>query len=569
MKNSKISPLEKAKTFQERFNIDNADFYGKFFIVDMNFDRYLKNKLIRNGCVTLADLLKHSENSLENIKSIGKASRIGIMPFLENFFEKNKQTPVKKRIRILREDAQLIDNSLIQAARRKNSYIEVIIEAFGDFSQSLAFREENLRDLRKKIQDAPDYVKSKKILPFFRAYNLMNGKSCDEKIADLLKDIVVSDFPDYLGRNPNLFMKIINFVVWLEFDPKVALEDLIVKSFAEITNVERAVNIVLSRMNGGILDRISKNFGVTRERTRQIEANVTGKFVNACMFKRLKFFFILYAINGGKPVMNMNEIKDFPYEEYLPFLKKMMVSIPFDEEILKYDPQFEKLRFLVPGYAEITSKEITDFFPETVFEEDFYNLIDDFAQKKNCLPDFVKAKLDEIYKRSGKCFHRIKLTLNFKCDHVLKHYFKTGYKIDNKTHYNEFIRHMREVFNKDEFMTHRAVDAKIMTFGVLWDRGKYIHKDFVNVPKKIVERINDFIDASDRTALTYKEIYEEMKDELKGTQITDGYKLQGVLKFYGCRNNLARDYVTKDLNKKISSIGYNYLNSYLCTQNTM
>lgn len=91
----------------------------------------------------------------------------------------------------------------------------------------------------------------------------------------------------------------------------------------------------------------------------------------------------------------------------------------------------------------------------------------------------------------------------------------------------------------------RNVDANIMRFGVLCDRGKYIHPDFVDVPEEIIDCVKDFIDSSSRTAIFYKEIFETPRDIFVGTQITNHYFLQGVIKFHNLPYILRKDYLTK------------------------
>ena len=142
-------------------------------------------------------------------------------------------------------------------------------------------------------------------------------------------------------------------------------------------------------------------------------------------------------------------------------------------------------------------KNLPDIMEETSFEETIINL----ANEKNCSVDLIKVKLSKIYGRSGKFFHRERLTLKFKCEYILKGRFPNGYKIGDETNYSRFIRYLQEIFDEKATLTQRALDALISRIGFLCDRGKYVHPDFVDIPPEIIERVENFIDASGRTAI--------------------------------------------------------------------
>ena len=157
----------------------------------------------------------------------------------------------------------------------------------------------------------------------------------------------------------------------------------------------------------------------------------------------------------------------------------------------------------------------------------------------------IMIKLSKIYKRNGKIFHRRNLTLTFKYGYILKERFPNGYKIAVETFYLRFMRYLKEIFAVETLPTQHNVDAVIGRIGVLCDRGKYILSDFLQVPPEIIERVKNFIDSSDRTAIFYKEIFDALKNIFAGTQITNHYFLQGVIKFHNLPYTLRKDYLTK------------------------
>lgn len=183
--------------------------------------------------------------------------------------------------------------------------------------------------------------------------------------------------------------------------------------------------------------------------------------------------------------------------------------------------------------------------PDVMDKEFFAKAITKLAHQKIFSVDILMVKLSKIYRRTGNFFHRNKLTLTFECDYVLKEYFPNGYKIANKTYFSQFVRYLKEIFDEKTRFSQRPLDAIISQVGFLCDRGRYIHPDFVHVPPEIIEHVKNFIDSSDRTAITYKEIFETLKDFFVGTQVTNHYFLQGLIKFHNLPYTFRKDYLTK------------------------
>ncbi len=188
--------------------------------------------------------------------------------------------------------------------------------------------------------------------------------------------------------------------------------------------------------------------------------------------------------------------------------------------------------FVFADRAALDGDELTANMPAIMHEKLFAATIEDLAHEKNCPAEVITAKLSRIYKHSGQFFHRGKLTTTFKCAHVLKGRFPNGYKIGNENFYLQFVRYMQEIFNEQAPPNQRALNTLIRKIGVLCDSNKYMHPDLVHVPREVRERVKNFIDASDRTTFFYNEIFETLRDSFVGTQITNHYFLQGVMKFY-------------------------------------
>lgn len=178
---------------------------------------------------------------------------------------------------------------------------------------------------------------------------------------------------------------------------------------------------------------------------------------------------------------------------------------------------------------------------EKFFEETIARL----AREKNCSAKIIRTQLSKIYRRSGKFFHRGKLTAVFKCALVLKERFPNGYKIGDKIFYSRFLRYLQEIFDEKAPLTQQTLDSLINKMGIPCDCGKYIHPDCVHVPSTVIERVKNFIDSADHAVISYKEIFAALKDVFVGTQITNHYFLHGAIKFYKLPYALHKNYLIK------------------------
>ena len=119
------------------------------------------------------------------------------------------------------------------------------------------------------------------------------------------------------------------------------------------------------------------------------------------------------------------------------------------------------------------------------------------------------------------------------CEYVLKNRFQAGFKIADDFEADRFRQYMVELFGTcAKSITTRAIDADVGRLGVLCDRGKYIHPDYLVVDPSVIDTINDYIEASPRSLIPYGELFDALKEKFDGTQITNRFLLQGALKKY-------------------------------------
>lgn len=542
--------FDASKTILKNYlKIEDFEPYKNIPLESLNFSNRAKNQLKINNFYTLGELLSCSVEDLFAIKKLGQGSLDNIFATLKKFFDSRK---TKNKIA-----RQNIDEFLLQAVSKGDPYVDVIIDSLEKFSVPIMKKIFLRDDIPKKIFTLPEKIKNKKLLPFVRAYNLSGGNLSE----NISSDLFVRDFPKYLENNFEVFEieEIRNFIRRLKFDVNSAVR----KIFSGIFKNEREFIIFHERSIGKTLQEIGSKFGVTRQRVRQIESGIVKKFLDRHLNEWEKIFVFLYALNGGENILTLNDTKNFLEEKFAEIIWYLTDKKNFSTKIFHYDKKLDALVFAQNSSIKILN--VADFInslPDTMTENIFEETIKNFAEEKNYPEEILRKKILKVYQRNGKIFHKGRMTLNLKFGYILKERFPNGYKIADETNCLKFNRCLKEIFDEQENFTQRNIDAKIGIIGVLCDRGKYIHRDFVHVPNKIIELINNFVEDSDRNVLPFKEIFEALKDKFIDTQITNHYFLQGVIKLFGTPYTLRRDYLTKDDEMNVAAEFDNFIKNH-------
>lgn len=546
---------EQENSLQKYFQINNLTPYKNISIADLNFSARVRHCLKRSGYRTLADLLKSSQQEILCLRNFGKGSFDNLISTLKKFFTPQKKEILTKPLRLANEE---LDDFLRNAALNHDPQIDLIIAAFEKFCDSVT--------IKSTFRNLPEEFRDKRVRSFFLACGLKKNNF----FVDLPDDLTLSELPEYLSENNFAFdvAELKKFVDELNFDVRVATK----KMFTSLFENERGFEIVRRRAGGATLEQVGKEFGLTRERIRQIESKAARKFSHPKKGAK-KIFYFIHALTDGKFFLTLDDAKNFLDDKDTEMIwffvikalkdeenrgtKRFNYDKESDTEIFNYDKESNAFVFHHGAVLDEESliKNLPDIMEEKFFEETITNL----AREKNYPLDLIKIKVSKIYKRSGKFFHRVRLTPTFKCEYILKERFPNGYKISDETYYSRFIRYLQEIFDEKTPTNQRALGALISTIGVLCDRGKYIHPDFVHIPPEVMERVKNFIDNSERTAIYYKAIFESLKNIFVGTQIMNHYFLQGVIKFYKLPYTLCKDYLTKVSGVDMVSEFYNFV----------
>jgi len=323
------------------------------------------------------------------------------------------------------------------------------------------------------------------------------------------------------------------------------LKTLAAEIMNSICKDKRQFDILCARANGRILKSIGKEYGCTRERIRQIEHKAVERFSEFCHFKVEKFLILMKSEIGEKNFITLEDLKNVVDETSAKIFLLLFSKSNWQKDFF-YDEITKKIIVPKEKNNPVDYEILLAQLPDFISEEDLQIELEKISNGEKAVEDSLRIRVSKKYRRSGKFWHKNWLSLNFQCGYILKNFFKDGYKIYNKADYNNFMQVLRENFGENIYMTQRALDAKISTFvGVLCARGKYMHPDFIQVPTEVLKTIKNFIDNTDRNAFLYKEIFELLKDKLAGTQITNHYFLQGIIKYYKLPYILKKDQLTK------------------------
>ncbi|MBR4904149.1 MAG: hypothetical protein IKZ53_05720 [Selenomonadaceae bacterium] len=517
------------------FKIDEFAARENVLVNEVGFSERVQKLLARNNIKSLVELLNFSLEDISNMQGFGKNSIDNLTDTLKKFASSKKKKISSKVFQRAKDD---LDKFLRDAALRHDPQIDLIIAAFENFSANVIINSQPQDTLSLKMQALPKRIKNKKVHLLLHMYDFKHP----EIFSDLPEDLTLSALPKWLLTNSKTVDEdeMNNFFNELKLDLKDFAKKIALSPFK--SKMRRDIELIRLRAQGVQLERIGRMLNLTRERVRQIELNYVNEFMKS-RFELKKLFNFIYALNDGKTVLNLDDLKKFIDEDDAEIIWFVSNKMNLGTDVFNFDKSLQAFVF----YEDVgfTEAELLEAFPEVVEEEIFNEKIEAFAQERNCPVDLLKNKLERFYECTGKIFHRIPLNLGFKFSYIVKECFPNGYKISNKNFFSRFMKYRQEIFGEDSPITERNLDATLARTCVLCDRGRYIHPDFVNVSPEVIQKIKDFIDASDRTAIFYKEIFESLKDVFADTQIDNAYFMQGVIKFYKLPYILRKDYLTK------------------------
>ena len=580
----------------------NVDDFRSFSIGNLGLSARPYRVLIRHGISTISDLLEHSMEELIAFRSMGSKSLEEIYNSLSNFIEtpsfrsKANFVPLYEllgvnisdfdnividKLELPIEKTQVLKNNNINnICDLLNCDVAFIKTLHGFGSKDIDNIINLVRNLLKEteirnVQEKTGYTKEKfnhvitrlnnyKFKPFIRAFWFSHREFPvhQEQVSELY-DI------EYIGQlDYDLLLKslgitnLVVFIDWLDFDINTILQ-LVDESVFK--NKKSAKDILLKRSNGATLVEIGEELQVTRERVRQIEAKSVFSIRKVIAEAKYDIIYLIHALRNGDDVIQEKEFKEILDGDYGRIFWYMIKNGEFDCTEYKYHDETNCIVFSGDDKSDLSDNidSIISNMPDYILDNHLDKTISDYAAKYNISDELLKLSVLKTYRKQGRFLSKSKFTVAFMCSYILKKYFKAGFKIADEIDYEIFIKKFHEFFG-DYNLTTRALDAKIPEVGILCDRGKYIHTDYINVSIELVKRIEDFINDSPKDTLSYSEIYESCSDFLLGTPVVNRFYLQGILKKYSCAYDGDRDYIKKNSNLTFVDELDKYMNEKGC-----
>ena len=582
----------------------NADDYASVSIDELVLSVRATNVLKRARMMTISDILCRSLNDLKQLRNMGQKTLKEIVQVLGAFVAAPRdagyqptgasrtqpvpgQTPELKRLdeetrkaveailtgeefaaetlsepqlaycEKVREAVETVGSEMCMEMYLNPQYIHQVCASLLDFaSDSLRFSEASYL-IARHMSHLPASVKQRKAVPYIRAYNAKTRGSILYHVSIFNEDTRIADIPRLCEKirgmqaAGDIFRELNGFFAWLEFDGKDPIRST-VDSILETTKKgpQRSFEILALRAEGKTLEEIGRQFGVTRERVRQIENKMQKRFWYRYDYQRYDLLLLISAMRDGDMILHYQELEDI-LAEFTPILWSC-VKMNISHKWFYYSRLLDAIVIRADDGTNQDESDLSEklchahaALPNVFMVSEKEALLSQLASEYGVPLEALEDYFNSSYQQAGKFFHRGRLTTIFMCEYVLKTRFPAGYKIADGFEANRFRQYLMEFFGDGNTITDRALDTKISGIGVLCGRGKYIHPDFLQVEPEIIEKVNDYIEASPRSLLTYGEIFDALQDLLAGTQITNRYLLQGAMKKYGCRFSTGRDFVRK------------------------
>ena len=417
-----------------------------------------------------------------------------------------------------------------------------------------------MHEAMQSIKRLSDFMQQLKAIPFICAYSATAGEKLTSLLSVCNEETTIECIPllcKKLNRDKDIFSitgAINKFLHWLNFDV-FSLTSTILEYIQNTPYGydDRVMKVFALLSRGETLEAIGLHYDVTRERIRQIEEKTSKKFWRVYKRQKYDLIMLVYALRNGDNVLYYDELRETVGDEFATVLWVCIRKKP-EHEYYYYSKNLNAIVVKTDSAENMTEKDlistIRDLFttlPDVMQISEKDKILNNLAEKNGVPIKILQNKFNRIYHQTGKYFNKgRRFKVVFMCEYVLKNRFQAGFKIADDFESERFKQYMVEFFGaRAKTITYRAIDADVNEIGVLCDRGKYIHPDYLNVDQKIIDSVNNYIEASPHALLPYGEIFESMKDELNGTQITNKYLLQGALKKYGCRFSTGRYFVRK------------------------
>ena len=340
---------------------------------------------------------------------------------------------------------------------------------------------------------------------------------------------------------------IIDFLQWLSN----IKEEKLFNEFVAIFKNERDKNIFKARAKGNTLEEVGGQYGITRERIRQLEKKIMCSFIY--YIQRVKSYYILLALSESENIISDDLIKKVYSESSECFkyaLRKGNIkNIKFNEELQSFvfdDTEWQKL-------VELYINDL----PQIIECKQIDNVLKPIFCGTGVPIEYkaIKKIVLSKYLIIGNAYSKTKIGIGSLYLAVIKKYYPNGIKLFDKYETKRFKIFAENMFGEVGWPnTDRAISARIADLTVICNRGRYILPNSIQIDDSLLIEMHDYIKNSERNTLLFHELFERFKDKLLNrSNIDNRFFLQGVLKYkYSDEFVFNRDSVSKKIQKSQS-----------------
>ena len=359
---------------------------------------------------------------------------------------------------------------------------------------------------------------------------------------------------------------VIDFLQWLSN----IKEEKLFNKFVAIFKNERDKNIFKARATGNTLEEAGRQYGITRERIRQLEKKIMRSFIY--YIQRDKHYYILLALSESENIISDDLIKKV-YSDYSECFKYALrkgniKNIKFKEELQSFVFDDTEWQGLVELYINDLPQIIECKQIDNVLKPIFCGT--GFPIEYKAIKKIVLSK----YLIIGNAYSKTKIGVGSLYLEVIKKYYPNGIKLFGKVETKRFKIFAENMFGEVEWPnTDRAISARIADGTVLCGRGRYILPNCIKIDDSLLIEIHDYIKNSERNVFLFHELFERFKEKLLDhSNINNRFFLQGVLKYkYSDEFVFNRDTVSKKIQKSQSIgdeiVNFIQLKKFIATKN--
>jgi len=427
--------------------------------------------------------------------------------------------PESQIIKKVEESIEVLGLDLFTQLYKDPEQTQSLIQALQGFNHQLKVQ----NDFLELFVAIPESRREKKIQPFIKLFCHIRGTAEEDLSQALITCVTINHIQDQISSIFDNRITIIlkRFLEWLSSDISKITDPIL----AEINEKDRVKEILSRRAHGDTLESISGEFGLTRERIRQIEAKAFREFYRHNITNPL-----LLAISvelNGETVITSDDIRSIiPESETLLYLLRK-----HQENHFKYDDHIDCF-YLSTEIDPDAVYESLATLPKLIYESERGILLNQIGQSNNIPQKYLELAFKKHYRQTGKIWHVGKMNRGSIYSFIIDKYFPNGIRIYDGDEMVRFKKHIQEEFGYIGLSENdRALWGIIQRACVLFDRGVYIHPSRMNISNELVNKIEAYFVQSGRTSMAFHELYDKFAEELlTQANITNRYSLQGVLR---------------------------------------